>query len=643
MKIKNQSAVVQRKNRIPFDIRHITTMGVSDTRVTGIVKMEQGDRIFGNISQFSRLSPLVAPTFGNFNIRTHAFWVPLRTIWHHYGEYINQSKDSTFNGIKNPINFNLAQLWVCLKHGSYLGAGDYVDYVGQDTDLTTTDYDNCDLRVIEVDANNAVVIVGYNFTALGRMVWNNLQSLGYGLPQMIFALKTSDSAATGYAAAVAMFPGGTDEYLSYNYNIYPLLALGRVFYDWIYPSAYVTQQGFGYLFTDQLYTSWFGYPSETLSHIFDMLINCYDREFYTSLWQQPNSVAPVSSGSGGVFFEQTSAGGTKTVQVRNKIQSADGRTEWPIDVLVNADGGGSNANPAAYLTSQTLRWLEHVSDFVLRNNIGGTRVRDYFKSHFGFTPSSILDDQSSHIRTFTSPVTIQDVTNMAAGTVLDGSGNATNNVLGEQGGKGLSSGASTIKFEASEAGFILFVSSVVPSVGYYQGQKQFTRAINSPFDIYHADFDGVGMVGVPRRSLFSQYRTLADFAKVPLNTLKNVLGYAPNYAEKKIGYDFLTGDFLLNSRNRGLDSYHTFRDVLYGRSHLAIDRQFMTVDNQTQRIFAYTGQQNDQGLYEQYDKIFSFFSFSFTRYTDQKSLSESMPFFNKEGKDVDMEYEGTQL
>lgn len=640
MKIKNQSAVVQRKNRIPFDIRHITTLGVSDIRVTGIVKMEQNDRIFGNISQFSRLSPLVAPTFGNFNIRTHAFWVPLRTIWHHYGEYVGQSVDSTFNSIKSPINFNLAQLWTCLKHGSYLGAGDYVDYVGQDTNLSTTDYDNCDLRVIEVDANNAVVIVGYNFTALGRMVWNNLQSLGYGLPQMIFALKQSDSGATGYAAANTLFPGGLDEYLAYNYNIYPLLALGRVFYDWIYPSAYVTQQGFGYLFTDQLYTSWFGYPSETLSHIFDMLINCYDREFYTSLWQTPNRVAAGSQGNISTtplnVIIAENGQGVSNGATQNVRSGDSGTVSVPL-------GSNGVLNQNFQLTDVSLRWLEHISDYVLRNNIGGTRVRDYFKSHFGYTPSSILDDQSSHIRTFTSPVTIQDVTNMAAGTVLDGSGNQTNNVLGEQGGKGLSSGASTIKFEASEAGFILFVSCVVPSVGYYQGQKQFTRAINSPFDIYHADFDGVGMVGVPRRSLFSQYRTLSDFAKVPLNTLKNVLGYAPNYAEKKIGYDFLTGDFLLNSRNRGLDSYHTFRDVLYGRSNLAIDRQFMTVDNQTQRIFAYTGQQNDQGLYEQYDKIFTFFSFSFTRYTDQKSLSESMPFFNKEGKDVDMEYEGTQL
>ena len=642
MKIKNQSAVVERKNRIPFDIRHITTMGVSDTRVTGIVKMEQGDRIFGNITQFSRLSPLVAPTFGNFNIRTHAFWVPLRVIWHHYGEYVGQSVDTTFNAIKNPINFSLAQLWTCLKHGSYLGAGDYVDYVGQDTDLSTDDYDNCDLRVVEVDSNNAVVLAGYNFTALGRMVWNNLQSLGYGLPQMIFGLKQSDSAATGYSAAVALFPGGLEEYIEYNYNIYPLLALGRVFYDWIYPSAYVTQQGFGYLFTDQLYTSWLGYPSETLSHVFDMLINCYDREFYTSLWQSPNRVAAGSQNNISMLSLDTAVdsngdpSATATTRPLNFVKSGS---------AANLSSPMNGNSPSTYnaLTDHALRWLESLSDFVLRNNLGGTRVRDYFKSHFGFTPSSILDDQSSHIRTFTSPVTIQDVTNMSAGTVLDGSGNTTNNVLGEQGGKGVSSGASTIKFEASEAGFILFVSSVVPSIGYYQGQKQFTRAINSPFDIYHADFDGVGMVGVPRRSLFSQYRTIVDFAKVPLNTLKNVLGYAPNYAEKKIGYDFLTGDFLLNSRNRGLESYHTFRDVLYGRNNLAIDRQFMTVDNQTQRIFAYTGQQNDQGLYEQYDKIFTFFSFSFTRYTDQKSLSESMPFFNKEGKDVDVEYEGTQL
>lgn len=622
MKVTNKTAVEQKKNKITIPIRHITTLGINDCRVTGITKLMQGDRLHGVYSQFSRLSPLVAPTFGDFKIETHAFWVPLRTIWRHYGEYVDNSSDSSFNAIKNPINFSLSDIVNIILNSSVVG-DTIVEVQGGAVDIDSDERDNCDLRIVSLPYDEAGwKLYGYNFTDFGRVFWNNLQALGYGLPTYI--VDTTGASQEQIATIEELFPGANSFFTYPKYSLYPLLAFARCCYDWLFPSQYVTQQGFGFLFTDSLYSRWSSSHRDVLSYIFNLVITTYDRNFYTSLWQSPNEVAA----------------GSKQAQFSNFVtDTMDDRSLqiWSDPSLLNNTSPviiqQTNTQPYV-LGAQSLRWLTRVSDYILRNNIGGTRVQDYFKSHFGYTPSHMLDDRSQWIRTYTDNVRVQDVTNM---TAIEGS------VLGEQGGKGISVGSNRIKFEASENGYLIFITQVVPSVGYYQGCKELARAITSRFDIYHDDFDGVGMVGVPRKSLFSQYRTIDDVIKVPLNSENDVLGFAPNYAEKKLGSDLLTGDFLFNSRNRNLESYHTFRDVLYGRNNLAIDRQFMTADNQYQRIFAYMGESDAGGQYAQYDKIFSFFSFDFDKFTRQKSLGDSMPFFDEDGKDVSSDYEGKQL
>ena len=105
----------------------------------------------------------------------------------------------------------------------------------------------------------------------------------------------------------------------------------------------------------------------------------------------------------------------------------------------------------------------------------------------------------------------------------------------------------------------------------------------------------------------------------------------------------MSGDFLFSSRNTGLESYHTYRDVLFGRNNLAIDAKFLEADNQTQRIFAYMGEVNDKGLYAQYDKIFNEMYFNVTKYSHAQSISQSLPFFDEDGKRVNVNYEGDNI
>lgn len=617
MQVTQQTAVKKSVNKDDISSRHITTLGVNDIRVTNIIECRQGDKIVCDLSQFHRFSPLVVPTYGSFKINTYAFFVPMMSIWHHFGEFMDNSSDTSFSSIKDPINFSLEDFMSFFVTDFSNPAVNYrskymtYDATAQNPDLIFAKYAS--------DTDTTPTTASFILTSAGRLLWNQLQSLGYGFPRYI-----------PYSVA-----SGTNKYKTYfqakDYSVFPLLALARVFYDYLYPSAYVTQQGFGWIFTDSLWENFISSSTpvaDLLQVVMDLLVNCYDRDFYTSLWSRPNQVASTGNlSSFSPVYQYTNSGNNSLI-----AQSSSG-TSGTIDDARISQSAASFTNT---ISATTLRWLESISDFCMRNNIGGSRVREYFRSNYGFVPSDMKDDISQYIKCFPSSVQIQDVTSTSPGS-------SVSDVLGQQAGKASANGKQTLKFESRTWGYLIFLTSVVPSIGYVQGQNPVTRSINSRFDLYNSQFDGIGMEAIPRRSVFSQYRDANDLAKVDVSSLNDVFGYAPMYSERyKVRHDMLSGDFLFNSRNRGLDSYHTFRDVLYGRSNLALDAQFMETDNQCQRIFAYTGSTGGT-LYSQYDKIFSFFRFDVDRYSHSKSLSESLPMFDRSGQKQSVQYEGNQL
>ena len=623
--MKVNMPLAQSAKKSPHDLSFpvIQTLGINDTRCVGAIQCEQGDRVHISLNQFSRFSPLVVPTFGDFKIKTHAFWVPTRLVWKHYLEYMNDSLDASFDNMKLPVNFSLEDLFTAFTTGGFVSqqATWSTQNDGYSKDAVTGK-PTYDLNIWDAENGTGV---SYNYSAYGRLIFSSLQALGYAIP---FYIMMSDNVGTG-----DIYKTYYDYWKTARYSMYPLLSFLRVFYDWIYPSQYVTQQGLGMFFLDDFSKHWnFGSLAQhalDLREMFRLMYNPYDKSFWTSLWALPNQVAKNTAGGRGqsqigTIFSEKYLNGNSLLDISSNTYNSSAPS--PAVIQGSASVTGS-------LTANALHWLTSLSDYVLRNNIGGTRVREYLKSHFGFTPSDVQSDVSTWIRTFTDHVAVQDVTNMAS---------SASNILGEQGGKAYSSGNGSIKFEASERGMIIFVTQVVPAVGYYQGVAKECRKIGSRFDLYLPDFDSVTMEAIPREAIFAQYRDAVDTTKVGLNTLGDVLGYAPRDAERKIHRAILSGDFLFNSRNTGLESYHTYRDVLYGRNNLAIDANFLEADNQTQRIFAFTGEQVNQG-YAQYDKIFNQMYFNVTKYSMMKSLSASLPFFDEDGNRVNVEYEGQNI
>lgn len=604
------------KHHIP--ITSIGTFAVDGRQVTGCIPLTRGDKVKGTYSQFSRLAPLVCPTFGSFNLKTMAFFVPAHTIWRGYRSWVSGSVDSSVPNA--PLNFSLEDLAYLLTgsanpFGSTSWNPDYFD-ISTETYETpaTSNLENYDFLMINTALGNDE---GHacNFNAAGRALWNTLICLGYNFPtEIVLDMGNIDQAAY---------------YQDLNYNIFPFMAYARVCYDHLYPSRYVNQQGFSFLFETALNSGWSNAATRR-SYIVKMAetwFNQYDQDFYTSLWSKPNQSA-VGNGStlNQSFSDQPILGASVDI------------TSSPSFTSVVATQNSSSS--VLSFSSDALRWLTSVSDFVLRNNIGGARFREFMKSHFGYNTDNDICDESVFIKMWSDEVRISDVTNTTGGI----SGSA----LGELAGKGYSSskGDNKFSFEAKEAGFLLFVTECKPNVGYYQGNRPWARALNDRFQLYTPEFDGVGMEGVPKQAIFSSYERSSDDASVSRTSLNDAFGFAPRYSERyKVGHDNLFGDFRLRSRGRNMDSWHTMRDVLYGRDSanpLALDSAFLHVDTQYQRIFQYIG--NNQGdLYDQDDKIWTFLGFDITKYSTAKSLGNSLPFFEENGREAHMNYEGSDI
>ena len=608
-KISLKTSHRQKKNKFDVSSTHVLTHDVGQLRPVNILPATGGDSFDINFNSFSRLAPLVAPTFGSFRMKYYAFFVPYRLIWNGYEEYISRSADAT---IPHPtLDVTVSSLFKMLFGAQYDATDNIVVPSGvmdlsEQFDINSknfADAKNYDFCFYYKQGPN--VMKAYNLNSKGRWFYNILVSLGYEIPHRL----TFDS-------------NGTDFFVRETYSLLPLLAFGRCLYDYVYPSAYVQQQGFGYLFEPSVVDE---DPLDVLGSLIDLMFVPYDQNFYTSLWSKSNSVA-TNSQSSLIGDLPVAQGGTS---YQNTLNSD------PEDSRVVLDSSTS-------MTANALRWLEALSDFVTRNNIGGTRFGEWLKSHRGFvTNEQRITNMSTFIKSWSNDLMISDV------TALTGT---STQVLGEQAGKAVCQAGGSVKFDAPEDGLLIFMSMVTPRTCFYQGLKPWCKKINSSFDFYTEEFDSVGMEPIAKKELFASYDSYTgSHPVVAIQNRDGVFGFAPRYANMyKHGFDYLSGDFRLASRNANLSSYHTFRDLEEDREGMpgnelpiALDAHFMSVGNQYNRIFASDPTDGDGTSI--YDKILSICRFDVTKHSSMASIGESLPLFHKDGQETNVQYEGNQL
>lgn len=548
------------RTKLNLSAPHITTADFMQFNVAKILHLVPGQSVDIKHMTFTRLEPMPVPTFGRARIFNRAYFVPFRTVWSSWMDFINDTPHSYDDGTTGAL-FGIPTTAPWLRMIDLIETFvEDSEFCNQVTD-SSADF-NYGTLIDDLSANKGM---SYKFTNLGRWAYKMLRSLGYGIT------------FSDYDA----LPEQNLQKLS----ALPLLCAAKVYCDFYFPAQYSQTQEMlevQRFFTrnipdDLLADTWF--TSTDIRTILKLMYNiAYSSDYFTSAWDNP--YAP-------------NAGLSSDLAIDDITQNNNQRV-----VFGGSEGDNTKLSPqienpnAIYNISQySLTALKSLTDYVKRNQIVGSRSLDRYLARYGFNLTAEKLNRCIKISEYSQDIQFGDVTATADTARDDGA------PLGGYAGKGLSYDTGSFDFQTVEHGCIIIISTIVPDVAYYQGLQRSVLHIDKT-DFWTPEFDNLGVQAISAQELY-----------VPLDTEQiqgnqgyddKVFGFAPRYAEYKIPYAQLTGDYTLPSKNVGKDSWNLFRDV--SQSNRGEDGEILPHSlnfvlandrNQYNRIFYYPSQDVD--------------------------------------------------
>lgn len=464
---------------------------------------------------FIRLLPLPVPTFGRALVQSRAFFVPYRTIWKDFNGFINQSPVARSGG-----SFAIPSRTPYISNQQFISS-----LVTKSNLVTSGSYD------FKLDNGNM-----YKLSTFGQFEFKVLEQLGYKIN-----FNLSDT---------------------YEHCALPLLAYMKVMLDWYYPSqyAYDSQYNVVAALFDQFYLEGSSIPAAIINSFFDNICYCsYDADYFASAWDNP--VGPNSNTYEGNYSirdvtydvgAEVSGNPVLASQVNN--ESISNGTPGSFVQFDNGSGGLTRAiNPSSF-TKYMHEMLSSMTDYTRRHSLAGVRAVDRYLAEYGISLSAEILRRSIYFGYSQHTIQFGDVYS-TSDTASQGGDN-----LGDYAGKGAGYGQGTFTYDnRDEFGFFLIINSVVPKVGYYQGQVKDTMRSNV-FDFYHGDYNGKGVEAISKREFYVPMDgTSVDAVPATLN--EGVYGFIPRDGSLHCGFDRVTGLFNLDSVNSGLNAYYLQRYV----------------------------------------------------------------------------------
>lgn len=314
----------------------------------------------------------------------------------------------------------------------------------------------------------------------------------------------------------------------------PLLCYLRAYYDYYLPSRYTNTTTLRQIFDKVTYSE--EDLKTILGYVRDTLYCNFDSDYFTASWLSPNSPLSPRAAEQYAFPD---------VSTNNESFVSSGNQQTPqllTKVFQNK----------AYISQDSLNLLKAAYNWVVRHGLAGQRYFEQIFAQYGIKLPNILTRRCEFLGSTTSTVMTQDVTSTASTQVGD-----TVTALGDYAGKGhAASQGSNIKLAANDYGMIICIHNIIPDGGYVQGRNREVMHLNR-YDYFQPEFDCVGMQAVRNDELFAMCDSGAEITKV--HQPNGVFGFLPRYSEYRRPYDNLSGDFVIDSRNTGLSSYHSFR------------------------------------------------------------------------------------
>lgn len=384
------------------------------------------------------------------------------------------------------------------------------------------------------------------------------------------------------------------------FNMLPLFSYWRVFLDHLCPMQFYNTWASYY--ENYLHLNGFNANIYVLSKLYDSIITSYDKDYFTTAWQSPNS--PNNDNTQNINYQ---ADATQLIP--------DNTSHAPY--YTNKDEEGLDLSTSS-LSSLGLRLLNALTKYRRINNVSGQRAVDRILARFGTRPSDERVNRAELVGGCHSQFDISLVMSQAQ---TDGAN------LGDYTAHGESRNSGKIgHYTASEWGYFLVVAWITPSARYVQGRTRQNMYIDVE-DFLTPELDEIdAMQAIRQDELYADCRCFNDIQTgSTTNTYKpnGTFGYTRMWGEMKVGRDILSGDFRLDSRGKySNSSFHLFRmlptigERAYRNMPLVNNNDFNICSDAIQydRIFQYDG--------DDYDHFFCYFKIDVDCTRNTKSITD---------------------
>lgn len=538
-------------NKFDNSCHHVTTASFFEFMPAYSTELIPRSKLQVKHKTFVRSHPLDKPVLGSIHVNNRAFFVPFRTVWEPFSDYITDTPyiyETGVTAIQSVPFFTMNDLGNAFTFQPFFveeAQGSPADFVFDGT--------------------------SYRFTYMGRRVYKVLRSLGYA-----------------YDASKTMS--------NYKFSALPLLAYVKVFIDWYWPAQY--SQTAQYQSVVQIFKKQTSYQL-TAGELYTILrclqFTCYDTDdLFSQAFDNPAGPNAGAYSSSISFPDITYnslpsdyALPSRGVVSNRGDNSLSGDNGTPNYTLASNQVFQSDLN-ASVITQYGLDTLKAVQSYVRRHQLTGARSLERMLAEYGVLLDADKLSRSYYLGSDAFPFEVGDVFSNAE---TDGAS------LGSYAGKGIAYSEKLFSADVDEFGMFFIVNSFIPDVSYVQGiDKNVTHLTR--FDFVKGEFDGLGTVPITKPELLTQMLDEA-YNLDP----QGIFGFAPRYYEKKVGYDRLTGDFILNSRNADLMAWSTarlFDPSEWSNDELVHDFSFLfpTDYRQFNRVFlgGVSSDDNDDGF-----------------------------------------------
>lgn len=496
---------------IDLSFDHLTTFNFGQIVPLAKIKTVPGDKFNINGNYFSRLAPLVKPTYGKFSFRVVNGYVPIHMLAYDGEAWINGNV--VFEG-STPV-------------GRFITIGD-IDEFARNYCLTTTGATASNSNYTIVNSSGTTEY--YIFTDVGRYYIKVLNALGYSLPQGV-DLRTSSYWYTKIRVK--------------NLSAFPLLAFAKLYNDYMSQSQLFnisTLTNFLRCVKYRTPTTGFNENTGVISYygmlvLLEKILLNYDNDYFTSAWQDPNEAIS--------YIQHISSVNVPSNSVYPTTIGLDTNDTYLVD--------SNNIKTLGQIPQRALQMLDMFEKWVKRMNYSGSRSVQQLFSRMGIKSEDYRSHYAHILSTESMPVQVGDVTATAQTSGID---------LGDYAGKGIMNGSKGFSCECSDYGYILSLGyfTVIPMNPYGFDKDVLTV---SPLDFYTPEFDGVGADAI---SYMEYYENPTQDPNSDSSKSDSVFGFTERYNSYRFGRDLITGDFRDYRNNGDMNTWHTGRNMTTIRS-----------------------------------------------------------------------------